>query len=191
MLMVLFQLAFNPAQVFGSDFFNFLLPWGLTFVLSYVLLMNLKIFSDPLKQKISLALAFVFAFFVTASAGPQLAGFFMEFFGNAAVYITGVLILAMFVTMVTGKGLEQLPGTLLFWVTVIVAVVMFLSSGGRIPGFQLDQQTATLIFWGVILGGAVIYVTQRKAEEKKPAAPSGGGGGGAAHPPADGGHGAH
>ena len=173
--MVLFAVSLDPTKLFGSDFFNFLLPWVLTFVITYALLIQAKMFGSK-NDKISLALSFVFAFFVTASAGPQLAGFFMTLFGNATIYIIGLLVLAMFLTLTTGKGLDEFVkgswATLFFWGIVALSVVLFFSSGGAIPGLKLDNQTAMLIFWGAVALGAIYYVTGNKEGAKEAAAPA-------------------
>jgi hypothetical protein len=164
--MVLFQVVLDPTKILGVEFFNFLLPWILTFVISYALLNKLKLFGrdDNINGKISLAISLVFAFFVTASAGPQMAAFFSKFFGNATVYLVGVLVLAMLLSFVSDKGIGAIPGALVFWVTVIIAGVLFFSSGGGIPGLKIDSQTASMAFWAIILLGSIYYVVSHKEQ---------------------------
>ncbi|MBI4019095.1 MAG: hypothetical protein HY364_02480 [Candidatus Aenigmarchaeota archaeon] len=165
-MMVLFQFGINPAQMLGADFFNFLLPWVFTFVITFGLLDKLSVFGD-LKAKANIALSLIFAFFVTAAAGPQMAAFFMSLLGNFVVLAVGILVLVMFLQMV-GQNLMGANGSMRNWIILLIVLVvgaaLFFSSGGNIPGLRIDSQTATMIFWGLILLAAVYFVT---AEEKK------------------------
>jgi len=162
--MVLFQIALNPAEVLGPDFFTFLLPWILTFTLTYALLIKVDLFGTKNKP-ISLALGFVFAFFVTASAGPQLAAYLTTLFGNASMFLIGIIVIAMLMAVTNpGKEFSKIGGSGLFWAIVVIAGLLFFGSGGSIPGLNIDDQSMTLLFWGIIVIAAIYYVYSHKEE---------------------------
>ncbi len=171
--MVLFQISLDPTRILGADFFNFLLPFVFVFVVSYALLVKIGIFggSADAKKRINLLIALVFALFVTAAAGPQFAAFFARFFSGATVFIIGILIFAMFLSLVTNKSIaDGVLGNILTYVIVIVAIILFLSAQGQIPGVNIDNQTAAVIFAGIVLLAAIWYIVGY--EEKKEAPPA-------------------
>src|SRR3989338_4660396 len=90
---------FNPASILGAEFYTFLLPWLFTFAIVYGLLSKMNLFESK-SGKVNIALAFVVAFFVTGAAGPQMAAFFINLFGGAAVYLAGILVLLLFMAMI-------------------------------------------------------------------------------------------
>ena len=163
-----------PQDILGPNFTNFLLPWIFTFAIVYGLLFKAKIFGDA-NPKISVALAFVIAFFVTATGGPQLGAFFVNIFGGAATFVAGILVVILFLTM-AGYTTPTAPKAAVLAALVILGVILFLISQGPVSGFRLDQQTASLIFWAIVILAVIYYVSQ---------------GGQVAPPPATGGQPAH
>lgn len=155
---------------FGPDFTNFLLPWIFTFAIVYGLLMKIDIFGTNVNQKVSVALAFVIAFFVSATGGPQLGAFFTSLFGGASTFLAGILVVILFVTMVGFKFNENKQNTMALGLVVIIGVVLFLAAQGNISGFRLDQNTSSLIFWAVVVL-AVIYYVAHGGETKATPAP--------------------
>ena len=151
---------------FGPDFTNFLLPWIFTFAIVYGLLFKINIFADA-NQKVSVALAFVIAFFVSATGGPQLGAFFTSLFGGASTFLAGILVVILFVTMVGFKFNDNKQNTMALGLVVIIGVVLFLAAQGNISGFRLDQNTSSLIFWAVVVL-AVIYYVAHGGETKAP-----------------------
>lgn len=158
----------NPASILGPEFYGFLLPWLFTFAIVYGLLAKLDIFGKK-NDKISLALAFVIAFFVTGAAGPQLAAFFINLFGGASVYLAGILVIILFMAML-GYKLEKLQHNIYVIVVIIIGILLFLGSSGYFTGYVvLDSSVATLAFWLIIIVIAVYMIVHEppKAEEKK------------------------
>ncbi len=147
-----------PQEILGSNFTNFLLPWIFTFAIVYGILYKAKIFGE-VNAKISVALAFVIAFFVTATGGPQMGAFFMNLFGGAATFIAGILVIILFITM-TGYVTPEKDRTktAVLAVLVILGVILFLVSQSSVSGFKLDQDTASLIFWAVVVLAVIYYV---------------------------------
>ena len=154
---------------FGPDFTNFLLPWIFTFAIVYGLLFKVNIFGEA-NQKVSVALAFVIAFFVSATGGPQLGAFFTGLFGGASTFLAGILVVILFVTMV-GYKLEDKANATALGVLVILGVILFLAAQGNISGFRLDQNTTSLIFWAVVVLAVIYYVAHGGETKKTPAAP--------------------
>lgn len=147
-----------PQDVLGPNFTNFLLPWLFTFAVVFGLLSKVDIFGA--KKQINVALAFVIAFFVTATGGPQLAAFFINLFGGAATFIAGILVIILFVAMVGKKPEEELgKHKIILVVLVIIGAALFLVSQAPVTGFRLDQQTSSLIFWAVVILAVIYYMT--------------------------------
>jgi len=161
-----------PSELLGPNFINFLLPWIFTFAIVYGLLMKANIFGDKVNAKVSVALAFVIAFFVTAVGGPQIGALFVNLFGGAATFIAGILVVILFITMVGYKTAEsdKVPKIVL-GALVILGVILFMISQGPVGAFRLDSQTASLIFWAVVILSVIFYVSQEeKGNHAAPAA---------------------
>ncbi|MBI2578694.1 MAG: hypothetical protein HYW26_03215 [Candidatus Aenigmarchaeota archaeon] len=170
-------MAVEIPQLLGPEFYGFILPWIFTFAIVYGLLIKLNIFGEKKNDKVSAALAFVIAFFVTAVGGPQLAAFFINLFGGTSVFLAGILVVLLFGAML-GRNITD------YWaknewalaVVVIIAVVLFLASaGGGFLGITLSGDTATLIFAVVIVLVAAHFVMSGKDEGEKPAPKAAGG----------------
>ena|SRR3989338_3022020 len=160
----------NPASILGPEFYGFLLPWLFTFAIVYGLLMKVGLFGKEgtaINNKISLALAFVIAFFVTGAAGPQLAAFFINLFGGASVYLAGILVIILFLALI-GYDMSKLgKGMIYVLVVIVIGIALFLGSTGTFVGqVYLDSSVAALAFWIVIIVVAVWLIVK----EEKPAA---------------------
>ncbi|MBI2075995.1 MAG: hypothetical protein HYT72_01965 [Candidatus Aenigmarchaeota archaeon] len=153
---------------FGPDFTNFLLPWIFTFAIVYGLLMKAEIFGS-VNQKVSVALAFVIAFFVSAVGGPQLGAFFTSLFGGASTFLAGILVVALFVAMI-GMKLSEKANAMALGIVVLLGVILFLAAQGNISGFRLDQNTTSLIFWAVVVLAVIYYVAHGTGGTDKGAA---------------------
>jgi hypothetical protein len=152
----------NPASVLGPEFYGFLLPWIFTFAIVYGLLLKLNVFEK--KEKISLALAFVIAFFVTGAAGPQMAAFFINLFGGAAMYLAGILVLILFMTLV-GYDFKKLSGGIYIIVIIVIAIALFLGSTGMFVGhIVIGSDIATLAFWLIIIAIAVYMIAGKSGD---------------------------
>ncbi len=156
----------NPASILGPEFYGFLLPWIFTFAIVYGLLMKLKLFGEAVNTKVSIALAFVIAFFVTGAAGPQLAAFFINLFGGASVYLAGILVILLFMAML---GYTKYGHIVYVIVVVIIGILLFIGSSGYFVGYAVvSSDVAVLAFWLIIIIIAVYMVTKEKpAEEPK------------------------
>src|SRR3989344_2824071 len=164
----------NPASILGPEFYGFLLPWLFTFAIVYGLLSKLGLFGDKKSDKINIALAFVIAFFVTGAAGPQLAAFFINLFGGAAVYLAGILVIILFLALI-GYDMTKLSGRVYVIVVIIIGIFLFLGSTGSLIGYAVvSSDVAVLAFWIVIIVIAVYMLVHEKPEgesgtSKKPA----------------------
>lgn len=162
----------NPFAMLGVEFYGFLLPWIFTFAIVYGLLTKAKLFGD-VNSKISVALAFVMAFFVTAAGGPQLADFFITLFGGASAFLAGIIVIILFVAIL-GYGE---PGKFKHWgalaAVIVIGAALFLVSSGSLGGYiAVSSDMASLVFWLVIIVVAVWFVTKEKSSapsgDKKP-----------------------
>ena len=153
----------NPASILGPEFYGFLLPWIFTFAIVYGLLVKVNLFGGK-NDRISLALAFVIAFFVTGVAGPQLASFFINLFGGAAMYLAGILVLVLFMSLL-GFKMETLQSTKYLIVIIIIAIALFLGSSGTFGiSANITPDVAMLAFWVIIIVIAVYMITSEKKE---------------------------
>lgn len=156
----------NPASILGPEFYGFLLPWIFTFAIVYGLLIKLNLF-EKVNAKVSIALAFVIAFFVTGAAGPQLAAFFINLFGGASVYLAGILVVLLFMSMLGYTGYKHIIYVI---VVIVIGILLFLGSTGTITGYAVvSSDVAVLAFWIIIIIVAVYLVTK----ESPAPAPSG------------------
>lgn len=158
-----------PLFQLGPDFTNFLLPWIFTFAIVYGLLFKADLFGTA-NQKVSVALAFVIAFFVSAVGGPQLGAFFTSLFGGASTFLAGILVVALFVTMV-GVDLKTKSNAAAIGILVVLGVILFLAAQGNISGLRLDHNTTSLIFWAVVVLAVIYYVAHGEGKVTTPAAP--------------------
>ena len=152
---------FSGAQ--AASFYGFLLPWLFTFAIVYGLLMKANLFGTGAHNKqVNMALAFVIAFFVTGVGGPQLANFFVNFFGGSAIFLAGILVFILFISLLGIKDEKKHhTGTLGFIFIVIVAAVLWLSSTGSFSGYvAIDSGTASLVFWLIIILIAGYLITR-------------------------------
>src|SRR3989338_290598 len=148
----------NPASILGPEFYGFLLPWIFTFAIVYGLLIKLSLFGDKVNTKVSIALAFVIAFFGTGAAGPQLAAFFINLFGGASVYLAGILVILLFMSMLGYTGYKHI---LYVIVVIVIGIFLFLGSTGSFIGYAVvSADVAVLAFWIVIIIVAVYMVTK-------------------------------
>ncbi|MEK6888344.1 MAG: hypothetical protein AABX14_05350 [Candidatus Aenigmatarchaeota archaeon] len=156
----------NPASILGPEFYGFLLPWIFTFAIVYGLLIKLSLFGDKVNTKVSIALAFVIAFFVTGAAGPQLAAFFINLFGGASVYIAGIIVILLFMALL---GYDYKNKMIYVVAVIIIGIFLFLGSTGSFVGYAVvSADVAVLAFWVVIIILAVYMVTHEE-KEKAPA----------------------
>lgn len=156
----------NPASILGPEFYGFLLPWLFTFAIVYGLLFKLGIFGEA-NKKISIALAFVIAFFVTGAAGPQMAAFFINLFGGASVYLAGILVIIMFLAML-GYKLDDLQHKIYLIAVIIIGILLFLGSSGSFMGYVIiSAEVASLVFWLIIIIVAVYMVVHEPPPKDK------------------------
>lgn len=154
----------SPFDMLGPEFYGFLLPWIFTFAIVYGLLAKMKLFGEA-TQKISVALALVVAFFVTAVGGPAMASFFVTLFGGAAIYLAGILVVLLFLEIAgfSGKLKEY---TIVMIILIVLGIALFYVAGGAVPGVSIDQTTMSLVFWVIVIA-AVIYLVTRESKSKE------------------------
>ena len=154
----------NPFASMGIDFYGFFLPWIFTFAIVFGLLSKANVFGQNNNQRISAALAFVIAFFVTAVGGPQLAGFFTSIFGGASMFLAGILVIILFTTMIGHEG----PIGKHMWAlaaVVLIGIMLFLASSGQFVTVSvITPDLAGMLFWIVIIIVAVYFVMGTKPE---------------------------
>jgi len=161
-------------------FYDFLLPWLFTFAIVFGLLMKVELFGKEVNKKVSVALAFVIAFFVTAFAGPGMAAFFSGLFGGASIFLAGILVIILFIAMIgwtpeMGKGGRTWKLAAL--ILIIIGIVIFMVSSGFVisGGIALNDMTITGIIVIVVIVAAMWFITH----EEKPGEKGAGAGGGA------------
>lgn len=152
------------------SFYGFLLPWIFSFAIVYGLLIKTNIFGGA-NRTVSIALAFVIAFFVTGVGGPQLALFFVNLFGGASVFLAGILVLILFLSLL---GHTTYTAKWAAAIVILIGIFLFVTSGGAFSGFVfLDAATASIIFWLIIIAVAAYLITREggagaAAPEKPP-----------------------
>lgn len=165
------QLPGNPFAAFGLDFYGFFLPWIFTFAIVYGLLLKVAPFGGESKR-ISGALAFVIAFFVTGVGGPQLAGFFTSLFGGASMFLAGILVIILFAALIGVKA-ERYQNLGALAIVIIIGIALFLGSSTSFFAVSfIGPDIATAIFWLVIIVVA-IYFVMHEAKEGAPAGKAG------------------
>lgn len=149
------------------DFYGFFLPWIFTFAVVYGLLYKIKLFGD-VNHRISGALAFVIAFFVTAVGGQQLATFFTSLFGWASMFLAGIIVIILFAAML-GYGTDEnkkFKHTAALVVVIIIGALLWLASSNSFVSVSvIGPNIAGLVFWLVIIIVALYFVTQEPKKE--------------------------
>ncbi len=147
----------NPFASLGIDFYGFFLPWIFTFAIVYGLLTKLTLFGGD-NNRISGALAFVIAFFVTGVGGVQLAAFFTSIFGGASMFLAGILVIILFAALL-GYQTTDFKHTAPLIVVIIIGVLLFLASSGQFISLQvIGPDVAGIVFWLVIIIVALYFV---------------------------------
>ena len=165
----------NPASILGPEFYGFLLPWLFTFAIVYGLLMKLHLFGKEgtsINSKVSIALSFVIAFFVTGAAGPQLAAFFINLFGGASVYLAGILVIILFLALI-GYDYTKMHNMIYVIVVIVIGILLFLGSTGSFYGQAvISSDVAVLAFWLIIIVIAVYMVVHEPPPKEEKGAKS-------------------
>ncbi len=121
------------ADLSRMGFYEFLLPWLLTFAIVYGLLYKAELFGD-VNKKVSGILAIVIAFFVTAYSGPAMADYFTTLFAGSATLMAAILVVVMLAALVgfkinwEGNKKNVKYGTLI--ALIVMGVVLFLIAMG-------------------------------------------------------------
>jgi len=159
----------NPFAGLGIDFYGFFLPWIFSFAIVYGLLSKVKLFGEQ-NKRVSVALAFVVAFFVTGVGGIQLAAFFTTIFGGASMFLAGILVIILFAAMLGyGGGDKKFMHTAALIVVIVIGVFLFLASSGQFIALQIiGPGIAGIVFWLVIIIVAIWFVTQEGKGEGEP-----------------------
>lgn len=125
-------------------FFEFYLPFVLTFAISYGVLEKAKIFGDK-SRNINLIISLVFALYVIGftPVGTTIAQFLSTFFTDVSLTLISLLALGMiFAIMIplSGKKLE-LSTRILIPIAVLLVIGAYLSAGGLslFPGISLPS----------------------------------------------------
>jgi len=156
-------------------FYEFLLPWLLTFAIVYGLLYKANIFGG-MNKKISGIIAFVVAFFVSLYSGPAIAGYFATLFTGGSLLLAVVIVGILFATLLTLGDASKLKGKSL-WATLGIVVVLFLIAASRDflkIGFSGDMWSAIIIII-IVIALAVWLVSGGEQESGKQKASEGGG----------------
>ena len=149
----------------GPEFYGFILPFLFTFAIVYGLLIKANLFGK--NERVAPMLALVIAFFVTAVGGPTLAAFFTNLFGGASMFLGGILVVILLVTLVSGKS--QTMNLAVIVITVLIGAFLFLSSSSATGfiGIAVDSTTATLAFALVVILIAIYYITRPEGTTAK------------------------
>ena len=149
----------------GPEFYGFILPFLFTFAIVYGLLIKANLFGK--NERVAPMLALVIAFFVTAVGGPTLAAFFTNLFGGASMFLGGILVVILLVTLVSGK--YQTMNLAVIVITVLIGAFLFLSSSSATGfiGIAVDSTTATLAFALVVILIAIYYITRPEGATAK------------------------
>jgi len=128
----------QTAEALG--FFDYYLPFILTFAIFYGLLDRIKIFgSGNTAKKINLVVSAAIAFFVMAYTpfGITLKEFFSGFFAGASVILTAGISIALVSAVLLYAGGEQLKtgGKTKIWISIAIIsaaliITNFITSGG-------------------------------------------------------------
>ncbi|MHA1286672.1 MAG: hypothetical protein ACTSPB_04625 [Candidatus Thorarchaeota archaeon] len=146
------------------EFFDFVLPWLLAFVIVYGILIKAKIFEE--QKGVNGVLSIVIAFFLTAFWGVPLGQFFTGLFGTGVIILAGILVFLLFIGLM-GIDVKTITKGKIAWIWIlafaILAYVAFVGYGGTVAGAVLTSESAAVIFMIVVLLMAVGFVT---AEEE-------------------------
>lgn len=175
----------------NMGFFQFYLPFILTFAIFYGILEKIKIFGDKSRNInviISLALAFYIISFTPV--GITLAQFLSQFFTDISLMIFTIIGLGMILVVlmaISGRKFEDI-GSLKFFIPIglLIAVLLvlgiFISSGGLalFPGINIgsgglglsDQDIVILIIVGLTIL-LIWWLTKPEEETLKHAVESG------------------
>lgn len=152
----------NPFTTLVSNlnnlgFFDFLLPFILTFAILWGLLLKTKVLGE--NQRVNGTVSLVVAFFVIGFGGPALGSFFTTLFGYAVVVLAVILIIALFFGMSGfewGKVLDPKVGGIIL---VGVGIILFFVAAGSL-GVRAGSGVIEIIFIIIVLAAAIGFITK-------------------------------
>ncbi len=178
----------NTLKALG--FYDFVLPWLLSFAIVFGIIDMAGIFSkrnptthvvESTNKGIEAIIALAFAFYVTLfTPFPGfLSSFFSKLFGNSIIVLSGVLVLLLFLGMVglqPNRLLKDWGEKLFVGLAVLIALLIFLNAGGSVLGFggitlvNATDWLTLLVFFGII--GFVIWLVVHGNAPPAPAPPA-------------------
>lgn len=158
-------------------FYEFLLPWLLTFAIVYGLLTKTGVLGGgKMGHRVSGIVAIVAAFFITPFAGPVIASYFTTLFTGASTILAGILVIVLFAAMAgieIGWGEDsnwKKNGAVLTFIIVGIVLIILAASGQFIgvPVLGANLSAAALfMILVVILAVAFVLVGGNGNDEDK------------------------
>ncbi|MFH0832101.1 MAG: hypothetical protein V1900_00035 [Candidatus Aenigmatarchaeota archaeon] len=154
----------NPFELLVSNlnqmgFFGFLLPWLLTFAVSYGLLVKSKVLGEDVK--IVGVVSLVLSFFVIGYGGLALGLFFQKLFGVAVVVIGGILVIVLFVGMAGGDISKLVESKAVLALIAGIGIIVFVLTVGNL-GIGVNNEIISAIFVVIIMAVAIMFITGGK-----------------------------
>lgn len=169
----------------SMGFYSFVLPWLLFVTIFFVIVEKAPIWPSEEKEdpktkektkvpkpnkKIAVLIAAILALFAVNIPlnGIPMAQILSDIFGGTAIYVSGLLVVILFLGM-GGMKAEELFGkssgaqTGLAFVLLLLALLVLGSNG--FPMIALDPTTWTLIFVAVLIGGAMLFLGSGEQEK--------------------------
>lgn len=173
----------------SMGFYTFVLPWLLFVTIFFVIVEKAPIWpmgkgkvknkdtgkdedvdARVANKKVSVLIAAILALFSVNIPlnGIPMAQILSDIFGGTAIYVSGLLVVILFLGM-GGLKAEELFGkssgakTGLAFVLLLLAILVLGANG--FPMIALDPTTWTLIFVAVLIGGAMLFLGSEEKEK--------------------------
>ena len=152
----------------SMGFISFVLPWLLFLIIIDGVLYNVAKESLGLDKKKSTILAAILSFFIVnfTPAGVNIGVYLTQLFGNASMYIAGLLVLILFLGM-GGFKLEQIPGgKTTYAIIAFLLAILIISGVGGLPFLSaISASDMTLLFMLALVVGVVWALSYEKSGE--------------------------
>src|SRR3989344_2568306 len=164
---------FTVLQDLGPGFYGILLPFVFTFAIIYALLQYTALAKNDIGKRVTVVVAFVAGLFVTALGGPELAAFFINLFGGAAIILAGILVILLLLALVGWQRDTSKPfPTIVLAVVIVIGIIIFLMSTGTFIDFRLDAQLGSLVFVFIVLIAVAWFLWSAEKSDSHAASPA-------------------
>jgi len=168
-----------------QDFFTGIFPFLLTYVLVYLALAKVPLFTEEdgdetvTQDRFRALVSVIFAFFVSyfMVTNPVYQSFFTTYLSTVVIGVVGILGLLVLLALIPGFDMDYVGARIMVALIAIAAILAFTGAGGFeifVPETDtgaispaLEYVVESGLIYIIIIGAALLWVTGSKDKDKK------------------------